>query len=83
MKNETIADKARAAGIDPGVVYNRLHRGWTLAKALKEPVKHRRKNTPVTRVPAVESSKTADGIIGSAMIIAIVITVLVALFINA
>ena len=82
MKNETIADKARAAGIHPGVVYNRLQRGWTLAKALKEPVR-KRKNTPVTRVPAVESGKTADGIIASAMIIAIVVTVLVALFMNA
>ena len=82
MKKETIADKAREAGLSPGVVYNRISRGWTLAKALKTPVRGRKKNEVLEPETPLVSGK-GDGIIASAMIIAIVVTIIVALMMEA
>jgi transposase-like protein len=36
-KGQNIAQLAREKGIDPNLVYGRLHKGWTLARALSEP----------------------------------------------
>jgi len=46
-KPETIAAMAKAKGINPNVVYNRVHIGWSLEKALLTPVKKRKKAKPV------------------------------------
>jgi hypothetical protein len=79
MKKETIADKAREAGLDPGVVYNRLSRGWTLAKALKTPVRGREKKEALRpEPPIVSANDRGDGMIASAIIIAMVVVIIVA-----
>ena len=77
MKKETIADKAREAGLEPHVVYNRVNRGWTLAKALKTPVRGRKKSLK-PEVPIVSANDRGDGMIASAMIIAMVVVIIVA-----
>ena len=82
MKKETVASKAREAGLEPHVVYNRVNRGWTLAKALKTPVRGRKKNKTLEPETPLVSGK-GDGIIASAMIIAIVVTIIVALMMEA
>ena len=46
-ESHTKAEWIRICGIDKGVVYSRLHRGWDLEKALTEPLKwgaHDKKN---------------------------------------
>jgi len=45
-KPETIAAMAKAKGINPNVVYNRVHLGWSLEKALLTPVKKKKKPQP-------------------------------------
>jgi hypothetical protein len=82
-------------GIPVDVVRARVYKGMAIEDATTTPYypranrkkkaakKKSSKNAAVTRAPAVESGKTADGIIGSAMIIAIVITILVAFFLDA
>jgi hypothetical protein len=40
---KTVSQQARDKGLDPGLVFNRMHRGWTLEKALSEPVRSRKK----------------------------------------
>ena len=79
MKKETIANKAREAGLDPGVVYNRLSRGWTLAKALKTPVRSREKKEALKpNPPLISDSDKGDGMIASAMIITMVVVIIIA-----
>lgn len=46
-----IADEARKAGVSPAIVYNRLHSGWPLEKALA--VKPRLRKAPKKRKPSV------------------------------
>lgn len=41
---QNIAQLAREHGLDPNLVYGRLHKGWTLAKALSEPKRPSTKN---------------------------------------
>jgi hypothetical protein len=43
MKKQNVAQLAREAGLEPSLIYNRMSRGWTLAKALKEPPRKRGK----------------------------------------
>ena len=47
-KGQNIAQLAREKGIDPNLVYGRLHKGWTLARALNEPKRptSKKKATP-------------------------------------
>jgi hypothetical protein len=79
MKKETVASKAREAGLEPHVVYNRVNRGWTLAKALKTPVRGRKKKGVMKpEAPIVSASDRGDGMIASAMIIAMVVVIIVA-----
>jgi hypothetical protein len=40
---KSISQQARDKGLDPGLVFNRMHRGWTLEKALSEPARPRKK----------------------------------------
>lgn len=56
MKKKSIAEKAREAGLDPKIVYNRTSRGMTLAEALKKPVKKRAKKPKKKFSQAVEHS---------------------------
>jgi hypothetical protein len=44
-ETKTVANWARAYGIDYGVLMSRLQRGWNEEKALKSPVIHRHKST--------------------------------------
>ena len=43
MKKQNVSQLAREAGLEPALVFNRMSRGWTLAKALKEPPRKRGK----------------------------------------
>jgi transposase-like protein len=66
---QNIAQLARENGLDPNLVYGRLHKGWTLAKALSEPKRPSSKQkakpkdikqpTAVTEAPVV-SEKGSD-----------------------
>ena len=64
---QNIAQLAREHGLDPNLVYGRIHKGWTLAKALREPKRPRNKAkseaieqpTAVADAPAV-SEKGRD-----------------------
>lgn len=40
-KKKSVAAQAKAKGIDPSLVYNRLSRGWTMDRALNTPVQVR------------------------------------------
>ena len=60
-------------------MYNRLSRGGTLAKALKTPVRSREKKDALKpEAPIVSKSDRGDGMIASAMIIAMVVVIIVA-----
>jgi hypothetical protein len=50
MANVNISKLARAAGLAPSVVHNRLHCGWTLEEALNTP-KYSRRPNPTPRPP--------------------------------
>jgi len=41
-KKVNVSELARKNGISPNVVYNRLHSGWSLEKALNTPVRKRK-----------------------------------------
>lgn len=43
MAKVNISDEARRVGIPPNVVHNRMHKGWTLERALETPVRTKRK----------------------------------------
>lgn len=62
MGKETIAEQARKAGINPATVYNRVHSGWPLEKALntpsrlkKAPKKKTAKKKAVKKAPVVKT----------------------------
>ena len=135
--NKTIKSLAEEKGLKPGLVYNRLSKGWTLDRALSTPVakrsdskkydhemaamavlngipesvfkrrveqgwnakkaseapyfsrKKKRKTNKSADKPAVQKheplvveGKNSDGIIASAMIIAIVVTIIVAVMVE-
>ena len=42
-KKVTLAAKAKKAGLPAQIVYNRIHEGWTLKKALSVPVRKKAK----------------------------------------
>jgi hypothetical protein len=45
-KKVTLAAKAKKAGLPAQIVYNRIHEGWTLKKALSVPVRKKAKPKP-------------------------------------
>ena len=56
MPKFNISDKARRAGIPPNVVHNRMHKGWTLNRALETPVRYKAKSKSKT-VKAIKIEK--------------------------
>jgi hypothetical protein len=132
--SKNIKQLAEEKGLKPGLIYNRLSKGWTLERALNTPVgkrtpkdnrnemaamavlngipeniflrrvgqgwnaekastapysprkRKRKKSTvkvtkPSTEVPLVSDSDRGDGMVASAMIIAIVVVIIVAAFV--
>lgn len=56
MAKVNISKLARAAGLAPSVVHNRLAQGWTMDEALKIPkYGRRRKSAPVTPALTTEA----------------------------
>lgn len=41
-KKVNVSELARKHGLDPNIVHNRVHSGWTLEKALNTPVRKRK-----------------------------------------
>jgi len=56
MPKFNISDEARRVGIPPNVVHNRMHKGWTLKRALETPVRHKAKSKSKT-VKAIKIEK--------------------------
>ena len=54
MAKVNISDEARRVGIPPNVVHNRMHKGWTLERALETPVRAKRK---VKKIKAIKVEK--------------------------
>ena len=54
MAKVNISDEARRVGIPPNVVHNRMHKGWTLERALETPVRAKRK---VKTIKAIKVEK--------------------------
>ena len=54
MVKVNISDEARRVGIPPNVVHNRMHKGWTLERALETPVRAKRK---VKTIKAIKVEK--------------------------
>jgi len=50
MVKANISDKARRAGIPPNIVHNRMHKGWTLERALETPVRAKRKHKKIKAI---------------------------------
>ena len=61
MKKQTIKEMAEKAGFSPGLVYNRMSKGWTLERALKEP-KQKRSNRLVQKTPDQANELIAVGV---------------------
>lgn len=57
-KKQTITAQATAAGIAPSVVYQRLHKGWTLQRALNTPVQKRKKKVEIEQGDRLPSDDT-------------------------
>lgn len=53
----SIAGKARKAGLEPRVVYARMNKGWSLKKALSTPVRKTKRPAKVEK-PTVTKSVT-------------------------
>jgi len=55
----SIASKARKAGLEPRVVYARMNKGWSLKKALSTPVRETKRHAKVKdKEPTVAKSVT-------------------------
>lgn len=50
MAKVNISDEARRVGIPPNVVHNRMHKGWTLERALETPVRVKRKSKTIKAI---------------------------------
>ena len=50
MVKVNISDEARRVGIPPNVVHNRMHKGWTLERALETPVRAKRKSKKIKAI---------------------------------
>ena len=50
MAKVNISKKARRRGIPPNVVHNRMHKGWTLKRALETPVRYKAKSKTVKAI---------------------------------
>jgi hypothetical protein len=61
-KRKSIAAQAKAKGLKPSLVYNRLSLGWTMEKALNTPVseRHRPKKPNVKYVEEYRSSEPSN-----------------------
>lgn len=58
-KIENIAQAARDANLPPGTVYARLRKGWSLERALSEPVNIKKRKDAVKKAVKKAASKTA------------------------
>jgi hypothetical protein len=50
MVKFNISEEARRAGIPPNIVHNRMHKGWTLERALETPVRAKRKSKKIKAI---------------------------------
>jgi len=57
MTKVNVSKLARAAGLSPTIVHNRLHNGWTMEEALTTP-KFGRRAMPALMTPATETKVT-------------------------
>lgn len=50
MAKINISKKARRKGIPPNIVHNRMHKGWSLKRALETPVRVKRKSKTIKAI---------------------------------
>lgn len=50
MAKVNISDEARRKGIPPNIVHNRMHKGWSLKRALETPVRVKRKSKTIKAI---------------------------------
>lgn len=86
-KRTTVADMARKRGINPQVVYARMSSGWTLERALSQPVmlrKPRKKSAAPTPVePPLVQPEKADSAWAASIALTAAIALVAYLFITA